>query len=231
MSPTALLAILFIFLGTLRHILIQFANQTRPKNSGKLPPGPRPLPIIGNLHLLTTLPHRGLRNLAQEYGPIMFLRLGHVPTVVVSSPAVAELFLKRHDTVFASRPKVQASDYVSYGSKGLVFCEYGPYWRNMKKLCMSQLTSATKVESFSGLRREELVSLVEELKRVAGTREVVDISGKVKELIEKITYSMILGRCNDDKYDLKGIIEESLRLVGSFNLADYVPWLGPLDLQ
>lgn len=75
------------------------------------------------------------------------------------------------------------------------------------------------------------MSLVEELKRAAAAREVVDISGKVGELIENITYRMILGRSNDDKYDLKEIIEESLSLVGAFNIADYVTWLGPLDLQ
>ena len=113
----------------------------------------------------------------------------------------------------------------------MAFSEYGLYWRNMKKICMLQLTSPSKIESFAALRKEELVSLVKELKRVAAAHEVVDISGKVGELIEKMTYKMIFGRNNDDKYDLKGIIEESLSLIGAFNVADYVPWLGPLDLQ
>ncbi|PON44988.1 Cytochrome P450, E-class, group I [Parasponia andersonii] len=230
MSLTILLAILFIISVPYILIIIPF-TKTRSKNGGKHPPGPLPLPIIGNLHMLTTLPHRGLQKLAQKYGPIMCLRLGQVLTVVVSSPEAAELFLKRHDAVFASRPRIQASDYVSYGSKGMAFCEYGPYWRNVKKLSTSQLTSPSKIEFFAGLRRDEVVSLVDELKRVAAAHEVVDISGKVGELIETITYKMILGRNNDDKYDLKGIIEESLSLMGAFNLADYVPWLGPLDLQ
>ena len=53
----------------------------------------------------------------------------------------------------------------------------------------------------------------------------------VGELTENITYKMILGRVKDDRFDLKGLINEALGLAGAFNLADYVPWLAPFDLQ
>ena len=104
------LTILLLLLGsvwTFIHILL------RPKNERKLPPGPWALPIIGNLHMLGDLPHRALQSLAKTYGPIMSLRLGHVPTIVVSSPQAAELFLKTHDTIFASRPKLQFAKYIA----------------------------------------------------------------------------------------------------------------------
>ena len=181
--------------------------------------------------MLTTLPNRGLRDLAQKYGPIMSLRLGQVPAIVVSSPEAAELFLKTHDITFASRPILQASDYLSYGSKGMAMAEYGPYWRNFRKLCTLQLLSRLKIESFAALRREEVGALVERFKEAAAAGEVVDVSAKVRELSEDITYKMILGRNKDEKYDLKKIIEESTDLLGAFNLADFVPFLGPLDLQ
>lgn len=84
--------------------------------TGKLPPGPWALPIIGNLHMLGNLPQRNLSLLAKKYGPIMSMRLGYVPATVVSSPEVAKLFLKTHDTVFGSRPTIQASEYLTYGS-------------------------------------------------------------------------------------------------------------------
>ncbi|GMN21730.1 hypothetical protein TIFTF001_043372 [Ficus carica] len=227
-----LVAILLVIVGPLWFLILRRTAQTYGRNGRKLPPGPRPLPIIGSLHMLTTLPHRGLRDLAQKYGPIMSLWLGQVPAVVISSPEAAELFLKTHDIAFASRPIIQASEYLSYGSKGMVFTEYGPYWRNLRKLCTLQLMSRSKIESFAALRRDEVGALVERLKEAAAAAgEVVDVSAKVRELIEDITYKMILGRNKDEKYDLKKIIGDSTNLVGAFNLADYVPYLGPLDLQ
>uniref|UniRef100_A0A2N9EEV6 Cytochrome P450 n=1 Tax=Fagus sylvatica TaxID=28930 RepID=A0A2N9EEV6_FAGSY len=226
MSPLTL-AILLLLLGsiwTFIHILCSSSSRSRP-------PGPRALPIIGNLHMLGSLPHRALQTLAKKYGPIMSLRLGHVPTIVVSTPQAAELFLKTHDTIFASRPKLLASEYMSYGTKGMAFTEYGPYWRNVRKLCTLQLLSASKIESFAPMRKQELGSLVQSLKKAAARHEVVDLSAKVGQLMEETTCRMIFGRSKDDRFDLKPLIVEVLRLAGAFNLADYVPYLGILDLQ
>ncbi|KAG5013404.1 hypothetical protein AAZX31_09G169000 [Glycine max] len=220
--PAVLLAILILILSS-----VLFHLQDERTN----PPGPKPLPIIGNLHMLGKLPHRSLQALAKNYGPIMFIKLGQVPTVVVSSPETAELFLKTHDTIFASRPKTLASECMSYGSKGLAFSEYGPYWRNVKKLCTTQLLSASKVEMFAPLRREELGVFVKSLEKAAASRDVVNLSEQVGELISNIVCRMILGRSKDDRFDLKGLTREVLRLAGVFNIADYVPWTGFLDLQ
>nr|AAL66194.1 cytochrome P450 [Pyrus communis] len=229
MSPPEIAILILVFL-TFLWSLLRLINVSS-RQSRTLPPGPAALPIIGNLHMLGDLPHRSLQNLAKKYGPIMSMRLGSVPTIVVSSPKTAKLFLKTHDTIFASRPKLQASEYMAYGTKAMAFTEYGPYWRHIRKLCTLQLLCPSKIESFAPLRREEVGLLVQSLKVAAEAGEVVDFSEKVGELVEGITYRMVLGRKNDDMFDLKGIIEEALFLTGAFNISDYVPFLSPLDLQ
>ncbi|KAA8541199.1 hypothetical protein F0562_025194 [Nyssa sinensis] len=181
--------------------------------------------------MLDKLPHRTLQELAKKCGPLMSMRLGYVPTIVISSPQAAELFLKTHDTVFASRPKVQAVDYLSYDTKGMAFAKYGPYWRNVRKFCTHELLSAAKIDSFKAMRREELESLVQSLMEAAKAHEVVDISEKVAGLIEDMTYRMLFGRNKDDRFDLKSIVHQALSLVAAPNLADYVPFLGTFDLQ
>ncbi|KAF2298771.1 hypothetical protein GH714_027142 [Hevea brasiliensis] len=70
---------------------------------------------------------------------------------------------------------LQASLYMSYGNKGVVFSEYGPYWRSVRKLCTLQLLSASKIEYFAPMRREEVGLLVDSLKKAAAARDVVDI--------------------------------------------------------
>ncbi|PQQ11203.1 cytochrome P450 CYP736A12 [Prunus yedoensis var. nudiflora] len=120
---------------------------------------------------------------------------------------------------------------MSYGTKGMAFTEYGPYWRHIRKLCTLQLLCPSKIEAFAPLRREEVGLFVRSLKKAAAAGEVVDLSEKVGGLVEDITYRMVLGRKNDDMFNLKGTVEETLFLAGAFNIGDYVPFLSPLDLQ
>nr|QNS29983.1 cytochrome P450 [Nothapodytes nimmoniana] len=225
MSPVTI-AFIFLLLGAL-----WYWCTSHRKNGHNLPPGPRGLPIIGNLHILGTFPHRTLEKLSQKYGPIMYLRLGCVPTIVVSSPQAAELFLKTHDTIFANRPKVQYSQYVAYGAKAVGFTAYGTYWRNVRKLCTLELLSTSKIDSFVGMRMEEVELLVKSIGEAAVNRQVVDLSGKMVNVIEDITYRMIFGRNKDERFDLKGVIQDAMHLAGVFNLSDYIPLLRGFDLQ
>ncbi|KAM5579186.1 hypothetical protein ABKV19_009126 [Rosa sericea] len=227
MSPLTIMAILLVLLTYLWSLI----SASSKSNHRKLPPGPRSLPIIGNLHMLSNLPHRSLQQLAKKYGHIMFIRLGNVPTIVVSSPKAAELFLKTHDNNFASRPKSQSSEYLSYGTKGMIFSQYGPYWRHMRKLSTLHLFCPAKMEAFEPLRKEELGVLVRKLKRTTEEGGVVNVSEKIGVMIENITYRMVLGCKKDERFDLKAIVEETILLVGAFNISDFVPSLAALDIQ
>ncbi|KVH96883.1 cytochrome P450 CYP736A12-like [Cynara cardunculus var. scolymus] len=197
----------------------------------KLPPGPMPLPIIGSLHLLGNLPHRALHKLSQKYGPIMSIRLGCVPFVIVSSPDAAKLFLGTHDAVFASRPEIQASKYLSYGSRGMTFAEYGPYWRSVRKFCAAELLSATKINSFLGMRREEIGLMLAEIRAASTVHKVVNVNETVGGLIEAMTCRMLFGKKNDERFVFKTLIDDSMEATGTFNLTDYVPVFAWFDLQ
>ncbi|WOH03416.1 hypothetical protein DCAR_0622813 [Daucus carota subsp. sativus] len=232
MSPYNL-AIFLLFLAPFLWLIHALITPLLPFKSSrrKLPPGPRGLPIIGSLNLLGKLPHRSLNDLAKKYGPIMSMKLGNVTTIVVSSPQIAEKILKTHDLVFASRPQNEAGKHVSYGNKGIAFGEYGHYWRNIRKLCTLELFSAKKIDSLAEMRREELVVMVSTIKKAALARQVVDVSDLVGDGIEKMTYRMLFGKKDDDRFDLKGTMQEIMDQAGAFNIADYVPMLGPLDIQ
>ncbi|XP_077229751.1 cytochrome P450 71AU50-like [Tasmannia lanceolata] len=224
------LAALVAIVGVLSLVYLLCATRRKGR---RLPPGPPGFPILGNLHMLGELPHHELHKLAKKYGPIMFIRLGLVPTVVVSSPQAAQEFLKTHDLVFASRPIIQASHYMSYDRKGMAFTEYGPYWRHVRKLCTLELLSNTKIDSFKSMRREEVRLLVESLKD--SSKVAVDLSAKVASLSANMTCLMVFGKKYDDEdLDERGfqaVIQEAMGLAATFNIADYVPYIGALDLQ
>ncbi|KAB5548102.1 hypothetical protein DKX38_011508 [Salix brachista] len=201
----------------------------------KLPPGPTGWPVFGSLHLLGKLPHQDLHQLAKKYGPIMYMRLGLVPTVVVSSPRAAESILKTHDLVFANRPPNEAAKYISYEQKNVSFAPYGSYWRKVRKMCTLELLSNHKINSFMSTRKEELALLIGSIKDASRERAAVDLSAKVSSLSADISCRMVFGKKYMEKeFDEKGfkpVIHEGMRLTASFNLGDYIPPIAPLDIQ
>ncbi|KAK9233491.1 hypothetical protein WN943_023741 [Citrus x changshan-huyou] len=228
LSTLLALAAIFFFLQA-------FSSKTNKKNRKLLPPGPKGFPIFGCLHLLGKFPPRALHKLAKIYGPIMHLRLGLMTTIVVSSPQAAEQFLKTHDLIFASRPPLQATKYMSYQQKNFAMAPYGSYWRKIRKICTQNLLSNAKINYFQPTRKEELDLLIEYFKEAAHARCVVDISAKLSALSTNMTCRMVLGKKrSDNEFDSGGfetVIREGFELVGKPNLGDYIPQIAGLDLQ
>lgn len=225
-------------IGLLALVYVLQAWISKSKNKKqikKLPPGPRGFPIFGNLHMLGEFPHVDLHRLAQKYGDIMYLRLGLVPAIVVSSPQAAELFLKTHDLSFATRPPLEAAKHISYGQRNLSYAEYGSYWRTIRKMCTLELLSNHKINSFKSMRKEELELFIKNIQEAARDRVTVDLSAKVSSLNADMTCRMVFGKKYMDKeFNEKGFqawIHEGMHLAGTPNFGDYIPFLAPFDLQ
>ncbi|XP_055819989.1 cytochrome P450 71AU50-like [Solanum dulcamara] len=199
----------------------------------KFPPGPRGIPILGHLHLLGKNPHHDLQNLAKRYGPFMYMRLGLIPTFVASSADAAEKFLKTYDHIFATRPHNEAATYLAYGQKSIVFANYGPYWRNIRKLVTLDLLTNQKINSFQSMRRQQVELMIKSLKN--DPLVVVDLSAKVASLNADITCLMVFGKkFMDEDLDSRGfkaILQEVVHLGATPNLGDFFPFLGLIDLQ
>lgn len=100
------------------------------------PPGPRGLPIIGNMMMMDQLTHRGLAKLAQKYGGFFHLRMGFLHMVAVSSAEYAKQVLQVQDNIFSNRPATIAISYLTYNRADMAFAHYGPFWRQMRKICV-----------------------------------------------------------------------------------------------
>jgi cytochrome P450 len=207
----------------------------RPRSAKLLPPGPPALPIIGNLHMLGKLPHRNLRDIAQKYGPLMFLRLGSVPTVVASSPEMAEQFLKTHDLNFAGRPSTTVGKNMIYNSTDIGFSPYGPYWRTMRKVCVLELFSPKRLELLKFVRKEEICALIHSVTKCSLSGEAVNVSKLVSAMTTDIICRMACGKkyCEGDldSRGFKDMIKELFFLLGAINIGDFIPWLEWMDLQ
>ncbi|CAN0891676.1 Cytochrome P450 76C4 [Linum grandiflorum] len=67
----------------------------------KLPPGPKPWPILGNLLHVGSKLHVDFARLAEIHGPIVSLRFGNMIVAVCSTPEAAGEILKVHELLAA----------------------------------------------------------------------------------------------------------------------------------
>ncbi|KAL5196998.1 hypothetical protein ABZP36_000510 [Zizania latifolia] len=143
--PTPL-ALLLLALPVL-FFLYFTCRKTSERCPWRPPPSPPGLPLIGNLHQLGPLPHRSMHQLARDHGPVMLLRLGRVPAVVVSTPELAREVMRTRDADCCSRPGSPGPSRLSYGLKDVAFAPYGDYWREMRKLFVVEMLRAKRVQS------------------------------------------------------------------------------------
>ncbi|XP_021859309.2 cytochrome P450 736A117 [Spinacia oleracea] len=211
------------------------SNSGSSKNNAKiLPPSPPKLPIIGNLHQVGLLPHRSLQSLSQKYGKLMLLKMGSKPTLVVSSVDAAREIMRTNDVNFSNRPKLRVASRLFSNGKDVAFAPYGDYWRQMKSMCVMQLLSNKKVESFRRIREEVTLLVVEKLNRSSSS--VVNLT----EIVMSYTFDVIcrasFGRKyskNHDGYggnnNFEDSMSEAMKLLGTFFLGDFVPGLSWID--
>ncbi|XP_061952972.1 cytochrome P450 71AP13-like [Populus nigra] len=220
-NPTLLFVTIFLL------VALKFLMKGKLKNRKlNLPPSPAKLPIIGNLHQLGNMPHISLRGLAKKYGPIIFLQLGEIPTVVISSVRLAKEVLKTHDLVLSSRPQLFSAKHLFYGCTDIAFAPYGAYWRNIRKICILELLSAKRVQWYSFVREEEVARLIHRIaESYPGT---TNLSKMIGLYANDVLCRVALGRdfSGGGEYDRHGfqkMLDDYQALLGGFSLGDYFP--------
>ncbi|PKU74075.1 Premnaspirodiene oxygenase [Dendrobium catenatum] len=189
----------------------------------KLPPGPWKLPFFGSIHHLITgeQTHHRFYRLAQKYGPLFNIKLGNVNFVVASSSSTAREVLNTHDLVLASRPTLLAVEMIGYKSSGIGFSPYGPYWRQLRKICTVELLSAKKVKSLGFIRYEEAHNLLHNIRTNAGSplnlTEMFQVVSNTQ-----ITRTVIGKECTSRQRFILAM-KETIKLLPMLRVADLFP--------
>ncbi|KAL6646997.1 hypothetical protein ACP70R_014434 [Stipagrostis hirtigluma subsp. patula] len=235
------------FLTTVLAAILFLIAVFRRRNH-RLPPGPRPWPVIGNLNLIGSLPHRSFHELATRYGPFVSLRLGSVPVVVGSSVDAAKFFLKTHDPAFLDRPRTAAGRYTFYNHCNMVTLHYGAYWRQARKLFQAELFSARRLMASEHVRAEEVSIMLHEIcaSSSSATRSGAGRAVALRDHLIMVSLNVISRMVLGKKYvtgagdgdgsvttpeEFRWMVQELFVLNGVINVGDVIPWLNFLDLQ
>ncbi|WCJ37099.1 cytochrome P450 family 71 subfamily B polypeptide 2 [Euphorbia peplus] len=216
----------FSFLTTF-FIFISIALKLWKRPSKNLPPGPRKLPLIGNIHQLATdLPHRRLTELAKTYGPVMHIQIGQIPAVIISSAELAKKVLKTEELMFLERPFLLAADIMLYNRTGITFAPYGDYWREMKKIVTLEVLTAKRVKSFRSIREKEVSNFVQYLHSKGGSP--VDLTSELLGLTNSIIAISTTGKKCKKQDEIIGVIADAIEAAGGFSIAEAFPSFGLL---
>lgn len=109
------------------------------KKRKNYPPGPFPLPFIGNLHLLRKDIHIAMDELSKQYGDMFTLWMTDIPYIVITDITLAKKVALTKK--FANRLPLYVGDKLySRGCKDIIFGDYGEALILHKRMAHSALS-------------------------------------------------------------------------------------------
>lgn len=137
--------------------------------------------------------------------------------------------MKTHDLALASRPQLFAAKHLFYNCTDVVFSPYGPYWRNIRKICILELLSAKRVDTYGSVREQEVARLVSRISESSpGT--VVDLTKFLGLYANDILCRTVFGRefsegGDYNRHGFQKLLDEYQVLLGGFSIGEFFPSL------
>ncbi|CAN1151400.1 Desmethyl-deoxy-podophyllotoxin synthase [Linum perenne] len=152
-----------------------------------------------------SLPHHRLAELATQYGPLMYLKLGETRNVVVSSPEVA-----------------REAAIIFYNARDIAFGAYGDYWRQMRKICTLELLSGHRVRLLRPVREEEISRLVKSIQRQSQLQPI-NLSRLLISLGNTITSRAAFGKVRKLEEAFLPVLNKIVKVLGGLSIGDIFP--------
>ena len=206
-------------------------------------PGPRGLPVVGSLGIMSGLAHCSLADQASRRPGakrLMALSLGPVRAVVTSHPDVAKEILD--SPAFAARPL----NHAAYGlmfHRSIGFAEHGPYWRALRRIAAGHLFGPRQVEALAPYRASVGEGIVAAVRGAGGGSGAVQVRGLLRRASLYYIMRFVFGKEYDvsraappasgkeEVEELLEMVHEGYELLGKENWCDYFPGLAALDPQ
>ncbi|XP_042016057.1 demethylepipodophyllotoxin synthase-like [Salvia splendens] len=190
-------------------------------------------PIIGHLLLLRGPEplHLTLSKMADKNGPIFTVQLGTRRGLIVNSHEIAEECLKTNDVAFSNRQRTVAMALMGYNFAMFGFSNYGPYWREMRKIAVLRLLSNRKVAALAGSREVQVRAMNKQL-----YSSMPDV--EMKRVLGDLTLSMMVrtvagdveARMGEEERERwKRSVRDFFKMMTVHTICDAVPWLGWMD--
>ncbi|KAI4896014.1 hypothetical protein NFI96_008908, partial [Prochilodus magdalenae] len=194
----------------------------------RYPPGPTPLPFIGNMPLIMKDPMALVRSM-ETYGEMSSIYLGREPMVVLNNLQIVKEAFVQSGAVFSGRPYIPLLHWITNGY-GIVMAPYGHSWRQQRRFALHTLRDfGLGKKSVEERVAEEAHYLVKEMLKQEG-KAFYPIH-PIMNAVSNIICSIVFGdrfEYDDERFaKLLKFINENVRLAGSpagqlFNLVPFI---------
>ncbi|TFY68456.1 hypothetical protein EVJ58_g998 [Rhodofomes roseus] len=148
-------------------LLYSLAHHMRQRHFRPLPPGPKRLPLLGNLHQLPSgSQEHTFKSWAKKYGDLIYAEfIGH-RTLIVNSPKVARDLLDKRGGIYSSRPRlVTMVELLGWYPNTVLLPYHSEARRRQRRWIQAAFGEKGAVRKYEGLQRREtcifLLSLME----------------------------------------------------------------------
>lgn len=200
-------------------------------------PGPKPLPIIGNVLEVGSKPYLSLTAMSKQYGHVFQIQIGMRPVVVLSGSDVVRQALIKQGDDFAGRPDLYSFRFISNGKSLAFSTDQAGVWRARRKLAYSALRSFSTLRGttpeYSCVLEEHVCKegeyLIRQLNSVMNSEGSFDPFRYIVVSVANVICGMCFGRRYDhndqELLSLVNLSDEFVQVVGSGNPADFIPLL------
>ncbi|XP_034046108.1 cytochrome P450 2K1-like isoform X1 [Thalassophryne amazonica] len=221
-----------VLLTTTFLLFLCLAYSSFASHTGNEPPGPRRLPLLGNLlQIDLKRPHNTLCEFSKKYGSVFTVYFGPTKVVVLAGYKTVKEALVNYSEEFGDRMIATIFDDVHEGH-GIVFAN-GDSWKEMRRFGLSSLKEC----GMGGKGAEKMIieechHLIEMIKNYKG--EAFDIKWPMNYASSNIICSIMFGSrfdYNDPVFkETVWVSTDNLKHVGTAEIQLYnmFPWLGSL---
>ncbi|KAI8992776.1 cytochrome P450 [Trametes punicea] len=150
----------FVYI-VLRVALSRLVHGAKHASRARLPPGPRAIPVLGNVHQLPLdYQEKTFGEWAKRYGDVVYAKLFLRPLLVLNSLHAAQDLLEKRSSKYSDRPRLVLLSELMGWDNVITHMPYGDRFRKHRRWMQDGLQSKDILFGYRSIQRRETYTLL-----------------------------------------------------------------------